>query len=345
MIVGNRRIHKEGIDPGEIAADQPHVLVPADALESLERRPEPVAAVPLCNVFCAQRSNSREASSHVHVTADYRDGGTPPEIICAQGRPTVPVPLGNGLSKLFEAFLDDPRGDALIVVESGDLSKASSLRKVFETAANAAAIACYPDSAQGLVDVVRRTLKSEGISISPEALDNAVARLGSDRGVTRSEVEKLTLYVGSGKCAELDDVRAILGNEAEAHVEEVCDAAGEGDRARLDAGLERLWSEGTTATAIVRTVISHFQKVLLARTRRTQRENIDSIIRSMRPPLHFARVNAFKNQVSRWSETRLLQALDLLLETEALCKTTAVPAESACGRALHGVAAMARLPG
>ena len=262
------------------------------------------------------------------------------------GRRVVRVrSVGNGLSKLFEAFLDDPRGDALIVVESGDLSKASSLRKVFETAANAAAIACYPDSAQGLADVVRRTLKSEGISISPEALDNVVARLGSDRGVTRSEVEKLTLYVGSGKCAELDDVRAILGNEAEAHVEEVCDAAGEGDRARLDAGLERLWSEGTTATAIIRTVISHFQKVLLARTRRTQRENIDSIIRSMRPPLHFARVNAFKNQVSRWSETRLLQVLDLLLETEALCKTTAVPAESACGRALHGVAAMARLPG
>ena len=262
------------------------------------------------------------------------------------GRRVVRVrSVGNGLSKLFEAFLDDPRGDALIVVESGDLAKASSLRKVFEAAANAAAIACYPDSAQGLADVVRRTLKSEGISISPEALDNAVARLGSDRGVTRSEVEKLTLYVGSGKCAELDDVRAILGNEAEAHVEEVCDAAGEGDRARLDAGLERLWSEGTTATAIIRTVISHFQKVLLARTRRTQRENIDSIIRSMRPPLHFARVNSFKNQVSRWSETRLLQVLDLLLETEALCKTTAVPAESACGRALHGVAAMARLPG
>jgi hypothetical protein len=32
----------------------------------------------------------------------------------------------------------------------------------------------------------------------------------------------------------------------------------------------------------------------------------------------------------------------MLLETEALCKSTGVPAEAACGRALLNIAAMAR---
>src|SRR5213078_3127891 len=104
------------------------------------------------------------------------------------------------------------RGDALIVVESGDLVKASPLRKLFESASNGAAIACYPDTAQGLGDVLRRALKAEDIEISAEALDDAVARLGSDRGVARREIEKLMLYVGSGNRAELVDVRAILGD-------------------------------------------------------------------------------------------------------------------------------------
>ena len=36
-------------------------------------------------------------------------------------------------------------------------------------------------------------------------------------------------------------------------------------------------------------------------------------------------------------------ALDLLLDTEALCKTTGVPAEAACSRAFFTVAAWARL--
>jgi hypothetical protein len=32
----------------------------------------------------------------------------------------------------------------------------------------------------------------------------------------------------------------------------------------------------------------------------------------------------------------------LLLETETLCKTTGIPAEAVCGRALVNIAAMAR---
>jgi DNA polymerase-3 subunit delta len=65
-------------------------------------------------------------------------------------------------------------------------------------------------------------------------------------------------------------------------------------------------------------------------------------MRKFRPPVHFSRVSSFKAQANRWTEPKLLAALDMLLETEALCKTTGVPAEAACGRALLNIAAMAR---
>ncbi len=50
-------------------------------------------------------------------------------------------------------------------------------------------------------------------------------------------------------------------------------------------------------------------------------------------------------QVQRWTDSALSEALDLLLDTEVLCKTTGVPAEAACGRALFTIAARARLRG
>jgi DNA polymerase-3 subunit delta len=249
---------------------------------------------------------------------------------------------GNAVAKLFEAFLGDPKGDALIVVEAGDLPKGSSLRRTFESAGNAAAIQCYADSAQGLAEVLRRALKTDEITIGAEALDDAIARLGSDRGVARRQIEKLALYVGPGNRAELGDVRAILGDETEGRVEEVCDAMGEGDVARLDAALERLWSEGASAVAILWIAILHFQRVLAAQTL-SARQNVETIIRTMRPPVHFTRVASFKGQVFRWHPDKLLQALSVLLETEVLCKSTAIPAEAACARALYRVAAMARL--
>src|SRR5580698_10910231 len=78
------------------------------------------------------------------------------------GRRVVRVrSAGNGLAKIFESFLEDPKGDALVVVEAGDLAKSASLRSVFEDADNAAAMACYADSARDIADVVRETLKAD----------------------------------------------------------------------------------------------------------------------------------------------------------------------------------------
>ncbi|MBI3676344.1 MAG: DNA polymerase III subunit delta [Proteobacteria bacterium] len=249
---------------------------------------------------------------------------------------------GNTLSKTFEAFFDNPKGDALIVVEAGDLAKSASLRRVFEEADNAAAIACYPDNDRDLATVVRDTLKAEGLTISAEALDDAVARLGSDRGVTRREIEKLALYAKDKGKVALEDVRAVMGDEAEARVDEVCDAAGEGNIALLDTALERLWSEDMSPIAILRIAMGHFQRLALAKVEAERGEGIETAMRRLRPPVHFMRATSFKTQARNWSEARLGEALDLLLEAEVLCKTTGVPAEAVCGRTFFNVAAMAR---
>jgi len=250
---------------------------------------------------------------------------------------------GNALAKLFEGFLDDPKGDALVVVEAGDLNKGAALRKVFEGAKNAAAVPCYADSARDLADVVRSAMKAEGLSISHEAVEDAVSRLGSDRGITRRELEKLALYAqGTGKVS-LEDVRAVMGDEAEGRVEEACDAAGEGDLKRLDLALSRLWAEDLSPIAVLRMAMGHFQRVALAKAQATRGETLDGVLRKLRPPIHFTRAPSFKMQVSRWNEERLFEALDLLLETETLCKTTGVPAEAVCGRALFNIASMAKM--
>lgn len=249
---------------------------------------------------------------------------------------------GNGVAKLFDSFLDDPKGDALVVVEGGDLAKSAALRKVFEDADNAAAIACYTDSARDLSEVVRSAVKGGGLGISPEALEDAVSRLGSDRGITRRELEKLALYMHGKKKVEVEDVRAVLGDEAEARTEEACDAAGEGDVKRLDLALERLWTDDASPAQLIRNALSHFQRLLQVKAAHAKGESVDVAMRRGWPQIHFTRTSSFKAQVSRWSEERLLDACDLLLETEAQTRTTAIPPQAVTARAFFTVAAMAR---
>ena len=248
----------------------------------------------------------------------------------------------NASAEIFESFLSDIKGDALVVVEGGDLAKSSALRKLFEGEAKAAAIACYPDSARDLADVVRDALRAEGLSIAPDALEDAVSRLGSDRGVTRRELEKLALYARGHDRVTLDDVRAVMGDEAEARSEAACDAAGSGDFVRLDRELERLWTADVAPAQILRGAMGHFQKLLVVRESTGRGEPIEVALKRLRPPLHFSRAASFKAQAQRWNPGRLGEALDMLLEAEGLTRTTGVPAEAVTARTLMNIAAMAR---
>jgi DNA polymerase-3 subunit delta len=248
---------------------------------------------------------------------------------------------GNGLAKDFERFLSDPKGDALIVVEAGELAKNAALRRVFEEADNAAAIPCYPDNARDLEEVVRGALKGFGMGIESDALDYAVSRLGSDRGVTRVELEKLALYAMGETTITHAHVAAVMGDESELRMDEIFDAAGEGDYGRLDHSLSRLWIAGISPVAVLRQAMSHFQRLLLVRAEADDGNDAQTAIKKLRPPVHFTRQSGFRAQVSRWTAGRLEEALTYLYEAEALVKTTAVPAEAACGRALLSVAALA----
>lgn len=249
---------------------------------------------------------------------------------------------GNGLAKHFARYLEEPSGDALIVVEAGELAKGAALRRAFEEADNAAAIPCYLDNARNLDDVVRAALKAEGLSIEPPALGDLIQRLGSDRGVTRRELEKLALYVGDEKTVTLAHVRDTMGDESDLRMDECCDAAGEGNFKALDTALARLWLAGTSPVAVLRLALGHFQRLALVRGECDGGDNVQAAMRKLRPPPHFSRSDAFKAQVSRWSAARLEEALSILYEAEALTKTTSIPAEAACGRAMFSVAALAR---
>jgi DNA polymerase-3 subunit delta len=248
---------------------------------------------------------------------------------------------GNAQAALFERLFAEKLGDALIVVEAGELQKSSALRKAFEGADNAAAIACYADSERDLAGVVRAALKQHGLEITPDGLSEAVGRLGGDRGITRQELEKLALYAQHEKSVTAAHVEAVMGDESELKMEQACDYAGEGDYAGLDSALARLWAAGASPVAVLRLGLGHFQKLALVRADVDEGGNARSAMMKLRPPLHFSRQDSFEKQISRWTQLKLQDALSRLYEAEALVKTTAVPAEAATSQVLFSVCRLA----
>ena len=62
------------------------------------------------------------------------------------------------ISARLQPLLDSPPpGDALLIVEAGDLSARSPVRKTFEASPNAAAIPCYADNDQNVGALIDAT--------------------------------------------------------------------------------------------------------------------------------------------------------------------------------------------
>ena len=248
----------------------------------------------------------------------------------------------DALAGRFEDFLASPAGDALVVVEAGELPARARLRRAFERAGNAAAVACYPDEGGALKRVIKETLSPQGFTLDPAAESYLVAALGGDRQVTRGELDKLATYMGDERRVSLADVEACVGDSAIVTLDGVAIATADGDLAALDRGLARAHLEGAQPVTVLRAVARHLQRLHLLAGAKARGDSIDRAIKSFRPLLHFKLENALSAQSRHWPAARVARAMEIVLDAERDCKTTGLPAEAICSRALMRVAWAAR---
>jgi DNA polymerase-3 subunit delta len=261
------------------------------------------------------------------------------------GRRVVRVrEASDAFAAVFKDFLADPAGDALILIEAGDLAKQSSLRRAFEAAGNAAALPCYRDEGRALEQVIRAQLQEAGLKVEPDALAWLASVLGSDRGITRRELDKLILFMANremGAMVTLAEAQAIVGDSAAAAVDEVLQAAAEGDVAALDRTLTRAAGE-TTPVGLIRIAQRYFQRLHLAASAVEAGASIDAVIKSARPPLFFRAADSFRTALGLWTPARLERVLERLLETELAAKSTGAPDELLVRQLLLDIAQGAR---
>ena len=238
----------------------------------------------------------------------------------------------------IEVFLEDSPGDALVVVQAGNLATRSKLRKLFERAKNAATLACYVDDERALDQVIRDTLGADGITVATEALDYLTANLGADRGLSRSELEKLALYVGAGGNVTFDDATASIGNSSALSIDDVIFAAAGGNGLAADRALTRSYQEGANPVTILRALSRHLMRLQLARSKIDDGTPVDAAMKALRPPVFFKLSASFRQQLRLWSGRKITRALALVLESELHCKRTGAPAEALCGRTVLQIA-------
>jgi DNA polymerase-3 subunit delta len=259
------------------------------------------------------------------------------------GRRVVRVrEASDSLAKLFAQTIDDAPGDGFVVVEAGELSSRSSLRRAFEEARGGAAIGCWPDTPRDLAQVIRDSLAASHVGLSRDAGEYLVAHLGSDRLQTRAELEKLALYAGEGGRIELADAMAVIGDSALLSLDDAIFAAAEAEPAALERALGRVFAEGVSPVTVIRAMLRHLQRLHLFAARIAAGAGAADVLRGARPPVFFKHEDHFRRQLGLWNPARLAPMLSLVAEAEFRMKLTGLPAEAICRHALLAIAQAAR---
>lgn len=326
----------------------------AQEAERFAAKPDP--KVPACLIYGPDPGMVRERSNRIaaHELGDLKnnfglvdlteaDLKTDParlsdEIssisMLAEGRVVRIQGAGEASAKLLIPLLEaieegSLNPEAKIIIEAGDLAARSKLRKLFEGDKTAVALPCYADEGRNLESIIMSALSEVHLEVEPPALAAMMDILGTDRGLTRSELEKLKLLKGayspdhkSGRVT-LADIEASMGSASSSSVDNIIDAALSGNFNGLDKELQIATAERIAPTQILRGLQNHLHRLITVRMQIESGTNLRTAMKSLRPPVFYKRENAFAGQAQRWTIDALKSAMKIALDAEIECKKPA----------------------
>ena len=278
-----------------------------------------------------------------------RDGARLADALVAQsllGGPTLVWARIDGKgadAAILEALQGLERGEpgGFLLVEGGDLGGSSELVKSFNNAANAAGLVFYEETEAERAQFVREYAHALGLSLGREALERLLVALPSDRGLARSEIEKLALYgEGLGRPISSDDIDALLVDESEGALDAASMDAVSGRAARAVEALARI--DGLSGVSAIRALERRMLQLQDARAMMDDGLGAADAVTKLRPPVFWKERDAFAAQARAWTAKRLSAAFDLLWAAEIRCKQAGAPQALIAADAFRGVANLLR---
>ena len=223
---------------------------------------------------------------------------------------------GDSDTKIISELVTSSSLCSTVIITAGDL-RAGSLRKLFEDGQNIAAIACYADDTKTLEALIHKELSAQaGIrQVTPDAMSYMLSHMGGDRGITRSFLQKIAIYVSDKHVVDIEDVEKCLPDTSASSADDYMYSLTAGHINQTMVALDRLIYGGADANMLVRMLYNHFNKLLVA------------VVDGQLPRLFWKVADKFNLAVKIWPENEIVNVLSKLNDLEKMCRTNGMQPE------------------
>ena len=249
--------------------------------------------------------------------------------------------IGDAMTKSVQQVVDIDNPPSRTILEAGDLAANSKLRKLIEASPQSMAIPCYRDEQRDVLKIAREVLGTHRVRVDDDVWPYLTESLGSDRAVSRSELEKLALYAhGAASPLGLDDVEQVIGDSSALDAERLSAAVFHRDTAEIERITRLLLGEGVSSIFVLRAIYRFASQLLDLRLLVDQGQSAEAVVQSHKPPIHFKSKPVILKALPRWRSDDIVMALKRITELEVVCKSSPLNEALMLSR---GLTEMARL--
>jgi len=206
---------------------------------------------------------------------------------------------------IIEALIEKNPGDIQIILNSKNLEKKSTLRKLFEKEKSILCIPFYEDNNQTLNSIVSLFFRNKKIPISQQLINILIERSRGDRKNLKNELEKIGAYLLNKKNLNLEEIIKLTNLADNYNASELVDhSLAKNTRKTVTILNENNYSDEDNII-IIRTLLAKLKRLVKIHELVDEKNNIEQAVSASKPPIFWKDKPLVIQQIKSWKKEHL----------------------------------------
>jgi len=229
---------------------------------------------------------------------------------------------------IIEELMEKSPKDIQIILNSKNLEKKSTLRKLFEKEKSIVCIPFYEDNNQTLNSIISLFFRNKKIPISQQLINVLVERSRGDRKNLNNELEKIENFSLNKKNLNIEEIIKLTNLADNYSASELVDhSLAKNTRKTVIILGENNYSDEDNII-IIRTLLAKLKRLVKIYELVDEKKNIEQAISVYKPPIFWKDKPLVTQQIRSWKKDGLEQLIYKTNEIELLVKKNSVLAKN-----------------
>ena len=236
--------------------------------------------------------------------------------------------VSDKIREIIEELIEKKTEDIQFILNSKNLEKKSTLRKLFEKQKSIVCIPFYEDNNQTLNSIINLFFRNKKIPISQQLINVLIERSRGDRKNLNNELEKIENFSSNKKNLNIEEIIKLTNLADNYSASELVDhSLAKNTRKTVTILGENNYSDEDNII-IIRTLLAKLKRLVKIYELVDEKNNIERAISVCKPPIFWKDKPLVIQQIRSWKKDALEQLIYKTNEIELLVKKNSVLAKN-----------------